>query len=182
MNGLVLSIEMSLPGGLTFEEIVRQRETQILRVAYRILGNWADAEDIAQEALVRLHKHGLAFSNETAMATWLHRVTVNLSIDRIRSPRNRNAQLFDFVAAAGPSPEDVALEDRRKLLLTAALSELPPRERAAIVLREIEGLSTADVARTMGSTETTVRSQISKGMTRLREILSATLGQARNRS
>ncbi|MBI3683076.1 MAG: RNA polymerase sigma factor [Acidobacteria bacterium] len=123
---------------LSFEQVVRQREVQVLRTAYRILGNWADAEDVAQEAFVRLHRRGLGFSNEAALGGWLYRVTVNLCLD-------------------------AAIREQQKVTLMAALPTLPARERAAVVLREIEELPTAEVAAILGSTEGTVRSQSGSG-------------------
>src|SRR5215472_17531308 len=71
--------------GDSFDRVVRDREAQVLRVAYRMLGNWTDAEDAAQEAFVRLYRHGLRFPNDAAMGGWLYRVTVNLCLDRLRS-------------------------------------------------------------------------------------------------
>src|SRR5262245_59987729 len=73
--------------GNSFEQIVRERQEMVLRTAYRILGNWADAEDVSQEALVRLHRHGLGFANAAVLGSWLYRVTVNLCMDRLRSAR-----------------------------------------------------------------------------------------------
>jgi RNA polymerase sigma-70 factor (ECF subfamily) len=149
-----------------FDEILRQREPQVLRTAYRVLGNWADAEDVAQEAFVKLHRHGLGFASDAAIGAWLYRVTVNLCLDRRR--RLRPAAELTGLAAPGESPEAVALGDERKRKLMAALARLPVKERAAIVLREIEGLSTAEVAAALGSSEGTVRSQISHALSRLR--------------
>ena len=74
--------------GMSFDQAVRASEAQVLRTAYRIVGNWADAEDIAQEVFVRLHRQGLGFPNEAGMTAWLYRVTVNLCLDRMRSPRD----------------------------------------------------------------------------------------------
>jgi RNA polymerase sigma-70 factor (ECF subfamily) len=141
----------------SFEHVLRQREAQVLRTAFRILGNWADAEDVAQETFLRLHRNGLGFANDAAMGGWLYRVAVNLCLDRARSAR--------------PSQESSVLIEERKQQLMAALALLPAKERAAVVLREIEGLSTAEVAAALGSSEVTVRSQISKALARLRSIL-----------
>ena len=156
-----------------FDETVRQRQTQVIRIAYRMLGNWADAEDVAQEAFVRLHRHGLdGFLGDAALGGWLCRVTVNLCLDRIRSQArwSMTAELPDLASLA-ESAEGVVLRNEQKLRLTAALAELPERERAAVVLREIEGLSTAETAAAMGSTEGTVRSQVSKALDHLRAML-----------
>jgi len=153
----------------SFDQVVRQREAQVLRTAYRILYNWADAEDVAQEAFLRLHRHGVGFANEAALGAWLYRVTVNLCLDRRRSarPTQELPELRDGTASA----ESAAIREQQKQELMAALATLPPRERAAVVLREIEGLSTAEVAGIMGSAEVTVRTQVAKALTRLRSIL-----------
>jgi RNA polymerase sigma-70 factor, ECF subfamily len=153
----------------SFEEVVRQRAAQVLRTAYRILGNWADAEDVAQEAYVRLHRHGLGFANEAAMGSWLYRVTVNLCLDRTRAARP--FEELPAMASDDASAEEEAIRNQQKRRLMAALATLPPKERAAVVLREIEGLSTAEVAAILGSTEGTVRSQVSKAVSHLRAIL-----------
>lgn len=153
----------------SFDQVIRQRETQVLRTAFRILGNWADAEDVAQEVFLRLHKNGLKFENEAAVGGWLYRVTVNLCVDRTRSARP--AQELPELPSPDRSAEAAVLVEEEKQRLMAALATLPTKERAAVVLREIEGLSTAEVAGVLGSSEVTVRSQISKAMVKLRGIL-----------
>jgi RNA polymerase sigma-70 factor (ECF subfamily) len=153
----------------SFDEILRRRETQVLRTAFRILGNWADAEDVAQEVFLRLHRHGLDFANDGATGAWLYRVTVNLCFDRTRS--RRPSQELPDVPSPGRSAEAAVLMEENKQRLMSALALLPTKERAAVVLREIEGLSTAEVAAALGSSEVTVRSQISKALVRLRGIL-----------
>jgi RNA polymerase sigma-70 factor (ECF subfamily) len=153
----------------SFIQVVRERETQVLRTAYRILGNWADAEDVAQDVFLRLHRHGLRFTNEAALGAWIYRVTVNLCIDRSRTakPAGEMAE-----AASGEiSAETALIREQQKQRLISALATLPVRERAAVVLREIEELSTAEVAAALGTTEGTVRSQVAKAMFKLRHIL-----------
>lgn len=156
----------------SFDQIVHERETCVLRTAYRILGNWADAEDVAQEVFLRLHRHGVAFDSDAAFGSWIYRVTVNLCLDRARVRKARPSVEMPDMPSRDLSVETSVIRDQEKQRLTAALENLPPRERAAIVLREIEGLSTAEVAAVMGSAEATVRSQVAKAMTRLRDILS----------
>jgi RNA polymerase sigma-70 factor (ECF subfamily) len=153
----------------SFDRVLREREAQVLRTAFRILGNWADAEDVAQEVFLRLHRHGIAFTNDGAAGGWLYRVTVNLCLDRARS--RRPSQELSDVPSRERSAEALVLVEENKQRLMAALAMLPAKERAAVVLREIEGLSTAEVAEALGSSEVTVRSQISKALVRLRGIL-----------
>ncbi len=152
-----------------FETIVRLREAQVLRTAFRILGNWADAEDVAQETFLRLHRHGMGFRDDAALSSWLYRVTANLCFDRTRAAKP--AAEMPELRATGISAESSVIREQAKERLMAALAMLPTRERAAVVLREIEGLSTAEVAEALGSSEVTVRSQISRALIRLRGIL-----------
>ena|SRR5579862_7607105 len=152
-----------------FDQVIREREAQVLRTAYHILGNWADAEDAAQEVFVRLHRHGLGFPNEAAFGAWLYRVTMNLCLDRLRSARPQ--QELPELPCQSVSAEARVIREQQKRMLIAALAKLPSKERAAVVLREIEGLSTAEVAAILGSTEGTVRSQVAKAFARLRAIL-----------
>lgn len=152
-----------------FETIVLLREAQVLRIAFRILGNWADAEDVAQETFLRLHRHGTGFRDEASLGSWLYRVTVNLCFDRTRAAKP--AAEMPELQAAGISAESNMIQEQVKEKLMAALATLPARERAAVVLREIEGLTTAEVAEVLGSSEVTVRSQISRAMARLRGML-----------
>lgn len=153
----------------TFEQVVRDRETPVLRTAYRVLGNWADAEEVSQEAFVRLHKHGLRFAHEGALNSWLYRVTVNLCMDRLRAGK-KYEELQEMPSSLG-SVESRAIRDQEKQQLMDALAVLPAKERAAVVLREIEGLSTAEVAAVLGSSEGTVRSQVFSALGRLRKLL-----------
>lgn len=169
-----VSDERSDPLGDLFVRVVRERETQVLRTAFRILGNWADAEDVAQDVFLKLHlskvhSHGLRFANEAALGAWIYRVTVNLCIDRSRTVKPR-AEMPE-AASEEISAETALIREQQKQRLMSALAALPVRERAALALREIEELSTAEVAAALGTTEGTVRSQVAKAMSKLRQIL-----------
>ena len=152
-----------------FDRIVCERETYVLRVSYRILGNWADAEDAAQEVFVRLYRHGLGFPTDAALGGWLYRVTVNLCLDKLRS--SRTSLRLPAPRCQEPSVEASVIRSEEKQKLMVALQALPGKERAAVVLREIEGLSTAEAAMILGSSVGTVRSQVAKAIARLRTIL-----------
>lgn len=164
-----MTAEVSIERSDSFGQVLREREAQVMRTAFRILGNWADAEDVAQEVFLRLHRYGLRFANDAALGAWIYRVTVNLCIDRSRTAKPA-AEMPD--AASGEiSAEAALIRDQQKERLMSALASLPVRERTALVLREIEQLSTAEVAAALGTTEGTVRSQVMKAMAKLRRIL-----------
>lgn len=149
-----------------FDEAVRAHEARLLRVAYRILGNWADAEEAVQEAFLKLHRHGMGFATGAALSAWLYRVAVNHCLDRARAKKPSGE--MPELTAGGQCAESMAVQVQRKARLETALAALPPRERAAVVLREIEEMSTAEVAAAMGVSEATVRSQVAGAMTKLR--------------
>ena len=169
-----LITELACSNSDSFDRVLRKWQAQVLRTAYRILGNWAYAEDVAQEAFLRLHRHGLGFANEAALSGWLYRVTVNLCFDRTRAARHSKElqapELPEWLSQDAVAESGVIREQQKQRLM-AALATLPVKERAAVVLREIEGLTTAEVAKALGSTEGTVRSQVFRAMAKLRALL-----------
>ncbi len=170
MREAALMFGISRAAGDFFDQVIRQRERQVMRTAYRMLGNWADAEDVAQETFLRLHRHGLDFPDDAALGAWLYRVTVNLCLDRSRAARP-GCELPEL-RSDEMAADAALLREEQKSRLMAALAQLPAKERAAVTLREIEGLSTVEVAEVLGSSEGTVRSQVSKAMTRLKQLMS----------
>jgi RNA polymerase sigma-70 factor (ECF subfamily) len=160
-------------------EIVEEHGRLVLKTAYRILKNWEDAQDAAQEVFLRIHRSDAGFDESRELGPWLYRITVNVALDQYRRKRPNVAIEGGFEAEdANPGPEESALLEQQRGILHAAIEQLPRQQRAAILLREIEGLSTDEVARQLGSTAATVRSQVSLGKARLRRILlaSAALG------
>lgn len=147
-----------------FEKIMRDHERMVINTAYRLLGRMEDARDAAQEVFLRLLKNiGRVEGDPKA---WLYRVTVNICNDHYR----RRMPVKEPDARRADPSADVtrALEmDDRKRLLMAGLAALAARERAAVVLRDIEGLSTREVAGILGVEEVTVRSQISLARVKL---------------
>lgn len=150
----------------TFESLMLARERTVLRVAWRMLGSLEDAQDASQEVFLRLYRHWRRLDPLTLDA-WLYRTTVNVCCDVLRKRRPSGEMAGE--PAVAPS---VDLEgDERRRLVAEGLNHLPERERAALVLREIEGLSTAETAAILGVAETTVRSQVSMAKARLKQWL-----------
>ena len=159
----------------TWDEVVREHADRVYRLAYRLSGNRADAEDLTQETFVRVFK-SLAEYTPGTFEGWLHRITTNLFLDAARrKQRIRFEGLADEMAhrLAGSEPtpaqafDDSHLDDD----VQAALKALPPEYRAAVVLCDIEGLSYEEVASTLGVKLGTVRSRIHRGRAELRVAL-----------
>ena len=123
---------------------------RLLGYAGRLLADRAEAEDIAQEAMLRLWRVAPDWrQGEAKVSTWLYRVVTNLCTDRLRARKRRQTDALDQVA----EPEDSApgvvaglIEADRMAALTAALAQLPDRQREAVVLRHIEGLTNPEIA------------------------------------
>ncbi len=158
-----------------FEQILLRQERRVFLTAYRLLGSMEDAQDAAQEVFLRLHKHLRGFDATRALAPWLYRVTVNVCRDvGARRQRERGMPLDDAQPAVAPAGRD--WEDERRIV-ALALRHLPEKERTALVLRDIEGLATAQVARILGSSEATVRSQVSSARLKIKRFVDRMLGR-----
>jgi RNA polymerase sigma-70 factor (ECF subfamily) len=153
-----------------FERILAQCERRVLRVALRLLNNPQDAQDAAQEVFLRLYKHLRHLDAARGFEPWLFRVTVNVCHDIARA-RRRSVRLEDLPEPLAPQPDahQELQRAQQREILRRALGRLGEKERAALVLRDIEGLSTQEVAKILGSSEATVRSQICTGRLKIRE-------------
>lgn len=157
-----------------FEVLVRAFERPMLRLAYRMLGNLGEAQDATQELFLRLHRTLQRMDADRDPAPWLHRMMVNLCRDA-QKRRGRAFMLpleaIDEPCVHAQDPAEALHDAHRKQALIQALAELPDGERAAVVLRDVEGHSAAEAARLLGSSEGTVRSQACRGRLRLRNLL-----------
>lgn len=163
----------------SFEKLVSLHERRVLRLAQRLLLNREAARDAAQEVFIRLHKKIGSVSEHRELGPWLYRTTVNICIDlQRRSKDEMPIDLAPEVADDARDPEHSAETRQRREFVLEALKGLTPKERQAIVLRDLEGHSTADVAGMLGSSEGTVRSQISTARVKMKEFLAAKLGRA----
>lgn len=161
----------------TWEEIVRDHSPRVYRLAYRLTGDPHEAEDLTQDVFVRVFR-SLDTYRPGTFKGWLHRITTNLFLDKVRRrQRIRFDALTDELAArlplraTGTDPEQVFAMTHLDDDIQAALSALPPQFRAAVVLADIEGYSYEEVAQTLGVKMGTVRSRIHRGRALLRQSL-----------
>ncbi|WP_083542477.1 RNA polymerase sigma factor SigE [Kribbia dieselivorans] len=159
----------------SWEEIVEQHSARVYRLAYRLTGNQHDAEDLTHDTFVRVFRSLHTYQPGT-FEGWLHRITTNLFLDRMRrKQRIRFDALSDESAARLPSregtPEQTYADAHFDDDVQRALDSLPPTFRAAVVLCDIEGLSYEEIADTLGIKLGTVRSRIHRGRAQLREAL-----------
>jgi RNA polymerase sigma-70 factor (sigma-E family) len=160
-----------------FEGYFRNRREAVRRNAYLLCGDWHRADDLAQTAFVALHRKWDTIREPAAVDAYLRRTLVRAMIDETRRPWRRERvvpQPPEPIAADGPT-DRVATRHT----LVDALRQLPPRQRAVLVLRFLEGMDVAATARAMGCREGTVKSQTAHGLAALRTVLGTALDDLR---
>ncbi len=164
-----------------FARLAATHRAALHRAAWWVLRDEEEALDATQDALVRAFRFLGRFDGRSSFATWARRIAVNVALDR-RARRGRPG-------AAGALPDDGLVEDERapapgedleraetRALVRAAIERLPPAQRDAVVLRDVEGLSYEEIARTLGIAKGTVMSRIYYGRQTLRAALAARFG------
>jgi RNA polymerase sigma-70 factor (ECF subfamily) len=179
---LVKACQRGEPDAL--DALIRATYADVYALCRRMLADPDEAADATQEVFVRVMRSVLGFRGESAFGTWLHRVTVNVCLTALR--RRSRARAAGMVAGGTPFAmpgEELALvssdDDPADRAVTAdlasrseqALAELPEDARAVVVLRDIEGMSTREVAEMLGVTETVVKVRLHRAHARLRKMV-----------
>jgi RNA polymerase sigma-70 factor, ECF subfamily len=159
-------LERAAAGDLeAFGELVRAYERRVASVLYRLLDDRRDVEEATQDVFVQAWRNLHGFRGDAQLFTWLYRIAVNEALMRRRRKRPDTQELDERLAAA-PDPEP-GLRD----LLVRELSALPFEYRAAVVLRDVEGLTNAEVAEVLGITVPAAKSRIHRGRMQIRDAL-----------
>jgi RNA polymerase sigma-70 factor (ECF subfamily) len=166
-----------------FEELVRQYDRAVLRLAVHLTGSQEDGQDIYQEAFLRAYINLARFRFECSFYTWIYRIVTNLCLDHLRKKRSRGR---DLIATASPEgePEDVLdrMPDRRpgaspersfagrelRQCIVSALSQLSPRERMVFELKHYHGMRLRTVAGMLNTTEGTIKNTLFRATHKLR--------------
>jgi RNA polymerase sigma-70 factor, ECF subfamily len=165
-----------------FRLLVERHQRRVFAIALGLVRDEQDAREIAQEAFLRVHKGLPEFHGGSSFFTWLYRIVTNLSIDLMRKPSRREAELhFALEADDGESPVlpasdadpyDVVRRGQLSLRIQAALEQLPPYHRGVILMREVEGLSYEEMAEAMQVSKGTIMSRLFHARKKLQRALS----------
>jgi RNA polymerase sigma-70 factor, ECF subfamily len=158
-----------------FEVLMRRYNQRLFRAARSIVRDDAEAEDVMQDAYVRAYTHLEQFAGRASFATWLTKIAVYEALARLRR-RGRFVDLEDtmpVLASDAPDPERHAADRELGSAMEAAVDTLPEAYRAVFMLRDVEGLSTADTAASLGIKEETAKTRLHRARTMLRGQLSA---------
>jgi len=156
----------------TFESLMRCHERLVFGTARRLLGATEDAEDITQEVFLRLYRHLERLDPTRPLGPWLYRVTVNACLSLGRRRRVRETVEIEKLAgepvAAGPDPAAAAELGEEHQMVAEGLKNLTEKEREALVLHDLEGLSTQEVAAALDITDVTVRTHLCRARQKMR--------------
>jgi len=183
----LLLIRAASGDAAAFEQIVVRHERRVLTLSWRLLGAMEDAQDAAQEVFLRTFKYLHRFDVQKPFEPWLVRMTVNVCRDLGKARQQRTAIIieaggeYDRAEQQDPNndPHAELHAEQQRQMLYRALDELPEKERTAFVLRDIEGMTTAETAEALGSSEATVRSQISSARLKIRKLVERMKGGRR---
>ncbi|AOM84294.1 RNA polymerase sigma factor SigW [Salisediminibacterium beveridgei] len=179
-----LVLEVRKGNQKAYEELVDLYKDQVYHIAYRMLGNMHEAQDISQEAFLRAYMNIDSYDIDRKFSTWLFRITTNLTIDRIRK-RKPDFHLEDPIAGTDgmdhharfvadmPLPEDQVVQLEQQEWIQKEILALPPKYRAAIVLKYIEDKSLKEISEILNMPVGTVKTRIHRGREALKKRLSS---------
>ena len=157
-----------------FRVLVETYMRQAYDVAFSILGSHDDADDIAQETFVKVHRVIGSFRGESGFGTWMFRIVTNLSLNRLKQRKRQQRREVDL-SVADQEMEPVVAQTmdghEMRIHIERALHELPTLQRAVVMLRHMNGLSTRQVSRILECSEGTVKTHLYRGLRKMREHL-----------
>jgi RNA polymerase sigma-70 factor (ECF subfamily) len=179
-SALAYLIERAVAGDhAAFEQIMIHSQQRVMAMSWRMLGNDADARDASQEVFLRVYKYLKRYDQSQDFFAWVYRITVNVCRDILKKRRHQDDRITPIemdndegvleIPASQDDVEQMLLSTERHALIAQAIATLPYKERASIVLRDVEGFSTEAVAKILQSSATTVRSQISSARKKIRD-------------
>ena len=166
-----------------FSEIVENNTDFAYNVAYRMLRNAEDAEDAVQEAFISAYRAFSTFKGQSKASTWLYRILVNACLMKIRKEKSRTKYFVEtgyndaVIQDWGNDPEEAAVTGELRGVIESGLLGLSPDLRAAVVLRNVQGLSTEEAAESLGTSVAAFKSRLHRGRILLRKHMSGYLAK-----
>jgi RNA polymerase sigma-70 factor (ECF subfamily) len=161
-----------------FRELVESHSPKVFRLAYRITGDEASAEDAVQETFLRAYRSLGRFDSRSQFGTWLHRIAVNTAVELVRKQQRHRSRHEEMPAGGGeplpssdPGPDRLALGQEVERAVRSALAGLSPMERTAFILRHFEGRSIAEICDQLGLGVSAGKQAVFRAVKKLRIVL-----------
>lgn len=168
----------------SFDSLVLRHQDMVFNICYRMLGDYDEADDCAQDIFLKVYRSLSGFRFESKFSTWLYRIAVNTCKNRLASvSRRRNRRMVRLagdpdcdtpgldIRDSGASPSKVFEKKERERLIQGAIQSLPDTQRMVVVLRDVEGLSYDEISKLSGMNQGTVKSKLARARRKLREKL-----------
>jgi RNA polymerase sigma-70 factor (ECF subfamily) len=156
-----------------FDLIVERHQRRVYQLCYRFVSNHEDASDLTQEIFLRAYRGLRSFRGQSSINTWLYRIGVNVCLNRVsaKTPALEAIDEREHVDAAAESAPDRLLRDERAVRVRAAISQLPRKQRATLILRMYHEMSHQEIAETLGSTVGAVKANFCHALANLKKLL-----------
>lgn len=169
-----LILEAKAGNHRAFESLVGRHMKKTYNIAFSFVGDHDNAEDIVQEVFVKVYSALASFRGEAELGTWIYRITTNLSLNHVKQHKRKAERSIDVMDAAAThlaSHDNHTEESDRRLHIERALHELPTLQRAVVILRHLDGLSTRQVSQILKCSEGTVKTHLFRGLKKMRNKL-----------
>ena len=165
-----------------FEELVKQSQKKVFNIAYKMMDNYDDANELAQEAFIKAYQSIDKFKGDSLFSTWIYRITTNVCLDELRRRKNKKVislnenikyndeEIQQQIKDESPGPEQIFEEKESKKLINQCIESLPVDYKTVIILRDIQGFSYEEIAKILNCPEGTVKSRINRARKALRDI------------
>ena len=157
----------------SFDLIVERHQRNVYLLCYRFVGNQEDASDLAQDVFVRAFKGLAKFKNESQLGTWLYRVGVNVCLNRVaeKRPVTEPVDAVELVDTRADDPLRSIVQHEKAVAVRRAIRQLPPKQRATLVLRIYQELSHEEIARVLGSSVGAAKANLFHALGNLKRLL-----------
>ena len=177
-------LELAKKGDIdAFEKLIEKYEKKVFNIALKLLGDYDDASETAQEVFLKIFRSLAGFKEQSSFSTWIYRITTNVCFDVLRKRKNNNVVYIDEIIEnedegmkrqipqKGDSVEDIVEKKEIKEILNEAIQNLSEEHRTVLVLRDIQGFSYEDISEILNCPEGTVKSRLNRARKALKEIL-----------
>jgi RNA polymerase sigma-70 factor (ECF subfamily) len=168
---LVAACLSDRPGA--FDLIVERHRRTVYQLCYRFVGNHEDASDLSQDVFLRAFRGLRNFKGQSTLGTWLYRIGVNVCLNRVsaKTPVNEPIEKHQYVDDRTESPSERVLRGERAVQVRAAITRLPRKQRAALILRMYHDMSHQEIAQTLGSSVGAVKANVFHALQNLKKLL-----------
>ena len=172
-----------------FRVLVERHSHAVFRLAYRMIGNEQDAEDVVQDTFLRAFRRLNQFAGQASFGVWLHRIAANCSLDLLRRRQRQAgagaqqnplpAETLDWLPSSAPTPDCAVANAEMQQQVQSVLDALSPQERAAFVLRHFENRSIAEISLALGLRVSAAKHSVFRAVQKMRQALAPTVNSTK---